>query len=138
MLPYFIWFWKFFYFVKGGLISENSFLFDIQKKLFLFSFYFSGFFFSKLFWPLSGLYDLCIVKEGFYNHQINILIKFCVCTFMATTFWTQIEQTSHCETVTVKIWVRCRSGYMSFWLCISWQFSNKLKRRSGHVDSIWI
>ena len=28
-----------------------------------------------------------------------------------------------------------RSGYMSFWLCISWQFSSGFKCRSGHVDS---
>ena len=27
----------------------------------------------------------------------------------------------------LQIWVRHRSGYMSFWLCISWHFSNPFK-----------
>ena len=44
-----------------------------------------------------------------------------------TIFWTKIKQSSHCETVKVKIWVRRRSSYMSFFLCISWHFSNWLQ-----------
>ena len=39
------------------------------------------------------------------------------------------------DTLYFTIWVRRQSGYMSFWLCISWHFSNPFKRRSGHVDS---
>ena len=29
---------------------------------------------------------------------------------------------------------KSRSGYLSFWLCISWQFFYEFKHKSGHVD----
>ena len=37
----------------------------------------------------------------------------------------------------IKIWVRGRTGHMSFWLWISWQFPNRFNSRTGHVDSSW-
>ena len=52
-----------------------------------------------------------IFSKLFYSHCYFLRMK----NLWPTTFWTQIEQTSHCETVKVKIvgQVTCHFGFAS-------------------------
>ena len=84
---------------------------------------------------------ILMFKKCFLVETWNIMLNFSLCYFfLKLVNETQMSQfkkhISIWDTLRVKIWVRRRPGYMSFGLCISWHFSDPLKRRSGHVDSL--
>ena len=79
-----------------------------------------------------------------FSYSYKIEKKFLCLYFLWKLFYYQeifglkIQQTSHCDTLKVKIWVRSRTDHMSFWLCISCQFFTGFNSRTGHVDSYFL
>ena len=95
------------------------------------------------FWILRKLFYF--IRKLFHSH-IRMKIKFFNHAYISQgnsfnllgNFWAEMQQTSHCDTLKVKIWVQSRTGHMSFWLCISCQFFTGFNSRTGHVDSFLV